>query len=208
VLCYVFSKSNYNYICWLDDDTEVNHDFLHELSKASLKEADLIVPRIYGQDGKIYSPNEDGLLKNKLVLNDGNIIRKDKFNAINSCLTVKLKIYENYRYNETLFLDQVDQLFFDCLEKSYLKICILDTVILQDFSQRNENIGTDYLQRFLIRTKDLIHYGKISPKNNVILTYLKNILLGLDFTLKTRCRTYFFIGASSIKYLFRRSGDD
>ena len=205
VLCHILSnkEKQYNYICWLDDDTEISQTFLYELNEGAKKEADIIVPKIYGQDGKIYSPNEAGLLKNKLVLNNEKDIKNEKFNAINSCLTVKLKIYENYKYNEILFLDQVDQLFFDSLEKSSLKFCILDVIILQDFSQRNENLGTSYLQRFKIRTKDLIFYGKLSPKNNIFFTYFKNIFLGLNFSLKTRCSAYFFIGVSSIKYLFR-----
>ena len=54
---------------WLDDDTEISNKFIRELILAIKDGYDVIMPKIVGQEGIIYSPNEYGYLKNRLILN-------------------------------------------------------------------------------------------------------------------------------------------
>ncbi|WP_460018131.1 glycosyltransferase, partial [Lactovum odontotermitis] len=78
------SKVNFTYICWLDDDTILESKFLKEQEEAVNEKYDIFVPKIKGQDGIIYSPNEAGFIKNKLVVSQNHVPKFQKFNAINS----------------------------------------------------------------------------------------------------------------------------
>lgn len=147
----------------LDDDTEITDDYFKVLKKeASRKEdVDIFAPVIIGQDGIIYSPNEYHFLKNNLVLNKGNReIIQSRFNAISSCLAIRSKVFEDYEYDERLFMDLVDQYF--CLRQRQLgrKFSTLDTRIHQNFSQRNSDIDViKYWNRMKIRLKDIMTYA-------------------------------------------------
>ncbi|EHN58195.1 glycosyltransferase [Oenococcus kitaharae] len=195
------SFSDNNYICWLDDDTVLDKSFFKVLSSETRRHYDVIVPKIIGQDGVIYSPNEKGFLKNRLVLNrKSGEINPKKFNAINSCLTVKTSIYRDYVYDERLFLDQVDQLFFDSIRSRRLTYRILNVQIEQNFSQREKKLDKTYLTRFAIRTKDMIEYGKISPCSSMPTAYLKNLLLGLYFSVKISDFSFLKVSIKSLMH--------
>lgn len=197
------NQDNFNsYVCWLDDDTQIDDEFLDNLFIEIRKGYDVIVPKVKARDGFIYSPNERGKLRNNFVLNKGKKIRKNKFNAINSCLTVKSKIYKSFKYDENLFLDQVDQLFFDSLNYENLKFKILDAVVFQNFSQMNNFTDNKYTKRFEIRTKDILEYGRISPKNNVFLGMIKVLLLGFLFSWKSSNNIYLKISFKALKNFF------
>jgi hypothetical protein len=107
-------------IIWFDDDTHITEEYFITLKDSLInkKDSDVFAPIIYGQNGKIYSPNSAGFLMNKLLRTIDDKIDYNKFNAINSCLAVRKYIYMDYRYNEKLFLDSVDQNFFDDLRKT------------------------------------------------------------------------------------------
>lgn len=207
-LDYIFSNLDFenHYVCWLDDDTELEQNFFSELlTEADKAYYDILVPIIKGQNNIVYSPNESGLIKNHLLEID-EICQRNfrRFNAINSCLTVKLDYYKSNRYDERLFLDQVDQLFFDCLRTHEFKYKVIDVAVVQNFSQREEHLDRSYLQRFSIRTQDILTYGYLSYANSLGLSYLKNILLGIQFSMKTRNFYYSIIGFKSIFIFFKR----
>ncbi|MDT2596627.1 glycosyltransferase [Enterococcus dongliensis] len=181
-----------DYLMWLDDDTEISNKFIRELILAIKDGYDVIMPKIVGQEGIIYSPNEYGYLKNRLILNKkrADLINFNRINAINSCLTVRLQLYKEMVYNEQLFLDQVDQLFFDNIRKLDLQYKVLASHVNQNFSQRNEIIGSSYLARFIIRKKDILTYGRLSPVNNIFLSRIKILMLSIKFTMKTKDFSY------------------
>ncbi|MBU5370986.1 glycosyltransferase family 2 protein [Enterococcus avium] len=207
-LDYIFRHLDFknHYVCWLDDDTKLEKNFFLELlSEIDKANYDVLVPIIKGQNNIIYSPNESGLIKNHLLESKEICQRRFKrFNAINSCLTVKLDYYSNYRYDERLFLDQIDQLFFDFLRTQAFKYKVIDVVVDQNFSQRELNLDESYLQRFRIRTQDILTYGHVSSANSLGLSYLKNILLGIQFSMKTKNIHFSVIGLKSIFIFFRR----
>jgi GT2 family glycosyltransferase len=106
-------KGKNGIIIWFDDDTNITQEYFDELAKNADKrnDIDIFAPIICGQDGKFYSPNEARFFKNKQLKNENDELNMKKFNAINSCTAVRLRVYENYRYNEKIFLDQVDHIF-------------------------------------------------------------------------------------------------
>lgn len=111
-------KSEDDIVIWFDDDTPVKQEYFDCLkNKVVDKTFDVFVPVIYGQNGVIYSPNESGWLKGKYIKSLEQQISQNKFNAINSCLAVRLKAYKGYTYDEGLFMDCVDTKLFDDFRK-------------------------------------------------------------------------------------------
>jgi len=150
-------------VVWFDDDTDISEDYFTHLNEAILSNSfDVFVPLIRGQDGIIYSPNNNCFLKNRLVKSINEINFK-KINAINSCLAVRFRLFVDYRYDEELFLDSIDQNFFDDLRVMGVNFKILDIVINQEFSQRANILDkTLIVPRLRIRVKDLMVYARKS----------------------------------------------
>ena len=120
------NKSEDDIVIWFDDDTPVEQEYFDCLkSKVADKRYDVFAPVIYGQNGVIYSPNKSGWLKGKYIKFPEQKIPQNKFNAINSCLAVRLKAYKGYTYDEGLFMDCVDTKLFDDFRKKKLKFCTL-----------------------------------------------------------------------------------
>lgn len=138
-------------VIWFDDDTNVTQEYFDVLNAEAIKhtEVDIFAPMIQGQDGKFWSPNEYHYLKNKQLKCKSQNINYSRFNAINSCTAVRISVYQNYRYTEKLFLDQVDHQFFEDQRALGSKFEKLDTVIQHNFSTRSkmksiENVKTRY----------------------------------------------------------------
>jgi hypothetical protein len=148
-------------VAWFDDDTDVPEQYFDLLNEAIVLDGyEVFVPLIRGQNGKIYSPNNANFLKNKLVKSIHEINLK-KLNAINSCLAVRSKLFVNYRYDEKLFLDSVDQNFFDDLRDRGIRYRFMDIIINHDFSQRGEILDKAIIVRRLdIRVRDLMSYAQ------------------------------------------------
>lgn len=154
-------KGKNGIIIWFDDDTNISQEYFDELAKNEYErnDIDIFAPIICGQDGKFYSPNEARFFKNKQLKNANDELNMKKFNAINSCTAVRLRVYENYRYNEKIFLDQVDHNFFEDqreLNRTFFKIPI---VIDHNFSlkTKQESINKCW-KRYEIMIPDFLMY--------------------------------------------------
>lgn len=146
-------------IVWLDDDTNISQEYFDVLDEIATKrpEIDIFAPVIYGQDGKIYSPNEARFFKNKQLKTTTDELNMKKFNAINSCTAVRLHVYENYNYNEAIFLDQVDHNFFEeqrILQRNFYK---MDVVIHHNFSLKSKmSTPKEVMVRYKIMIPDYL----------------------------------------------------
>lgn len=163
-------KDGNDIVVWFDDDTPICDDYFKVLKeKAKDNSIDVFAPIIYGQNGIIYSPNKVGLFKGKYIKSKDENIPFDKFNAINSCLAVRLRVYISYSYDETLFMDCVDTKLFDDFRKMNLNFSVLAVEIHQNFFQRDKDGNLEkYWNRFQIRIKDTVTYGSKSLKGKVI----------------------------------------
>lgn len=186
-LDYIGEHSSKNdLIIWFDDDTEVTQEYFVALDDALLKnnDSEVFAPIIYGQDGKIYSPSNARLLKNKLLKSIHDKVDFDKFFAINSCLAVRQHVYQNYRYDEKLFLDSVDHKFFEDLIEMKIKFTILYTPIIQNFFQRGKDISVGQIKnRLKIRVIDLMAYSQKSLKHSFF-GVIKAVGWGIVFSWK------------------------
>ncbi len=151
-------------IVLFDDDTEVTAEYFDKLYIALevQQEIDIFAPVIRGQDGVIYSPNEFHFLRNHFISSAKQEVPQDSFNAIASCLCVRMRVFDNYRFNENLFVDQVDQFFF-CEQRALgRKFGRIDTEILQNFYQRGAELTPEAgWKRLQLRIVDIYHHAKL-----------------------------------------------
>lgn len=151
------------------------------------KTFDVFVPVIYGQNGVIYSPNESGWLKGKYIKSLEQQISQNKFNAINSCLAVRLKAYKGYTYDEGLFMDCVDTKLFDDFRKKELKFCTLPVKIYQNFFQRSDSRNVKkYWNRFRIRINDTLYYSSLNGFSSKLCGYIRILGWSLVYGIKLR----------------------
>lgn len=173
-----------------DDDTNVTKSYFDVLKKdlSSFPDVDIFAPIIRGQDGVIYSPNESNFLKNKLVLNKSLEVSKEKFNAIASCLAIRSRIFDGYRFNEILFLDQVDQNFFDEQRKLGSSFRKMNVEILQNFYQRVDSLKPQAgWARLQLRIVDILRHARIQGGiKNIIIGYIKCCGLGIQIGKKSK----------------------
>lgn len=174
-------------VIWFDDDSLVSDDYFSVLRKSATdnEAVDIFAPVIQGQDGRFYSPNEAHLIKNKQLKEPGDCISNKRFNAINSCTAVRMRCYKEYRYDEKIFLDQVDHAFFEDQRAMGRLFYKLPTIVHHDFSLKTKKSCSDEcFKRYEIMIPDFIRYCQRRP-GRVVLGMLK--ILGWGFR---EARTY------------------
>ena len=194
-------------IILFDDDTEITSEYFEKLRIAldEHPEIDIFAPVVRGQDGVIYSPNEFNFLKNNLVMSSTQTVSRERFNAIASCLAIRIRVFDNYRFNEKLFVDQVDQFFF-CEQRCRRKTFgVLDVEILQHFYQRSATLTPEAgWNRLKLRIVDLFRHARLMGGNRyTMLAFIKSCGLGVQIGKKTRSiRVMFKAGLLSCKLIF------
>lgn len=182
-----YLKNKEGIVIWLDDDTSITQEYFDILHHSLSDDYDIYVPVIRAQNGKFYSPNEEGFFKNKQLKSPNGVINQRKFNAINSCTAVKLDVYNSYRYDEDLFLDQIDHDFFRSqrlLGKHFLK---LPVIITHNLSLKNVSGDIDTIKkRFRLLIPDYIIYVRKKGRLASKLAYLKVLGWGVQQSIKNR----------------------
>lgn len=179
----------------LDDDTDISRDYFECLKKQIEvdKDVDIFAPIVYGQDGVIYSPSRANFLKNKLIKDVKEEIPSSEFFAIASCLAIRLRIFDAYRFNEALFVDQVDQFF--CYEQRMKGRIFkkLDCAINQNFYQRGEHLSTQKgWSRLENRIKDICTQARLMGGfRNRLISFIK--CAGLSLQIAQKCKSFVIV---------------
>lgn len=180
-------------VIWFDDDTKVTQEYFDTLNTEAIKhpEVDIFAPMIQGQDGRFWSPNEYHFLKNKQLKSKDQIIDIHRFNAINSCTAVRISVYQDYRYTEKLFLDQVDHQFFEDQRALGRKFEKLDVIIHHNFSTRSKMENIEKVKkRYSVMIPDFLIFCNKSAAR-YFLGWVK--ILGWGVREAVRYKTPFFI---------------
>ena len=198
---------NTDVIVLFDDDTEITAEYFEALKKSldEYPEIDIFAPIIRGQDGVIYSPNEFNFLRNHFIKSPDQIVSQDAFNAIASCLAIRMRVFENYRFNEKLFVDQVDQFFFYEQRKYGRKFGILNVIIRQNFYQRGASLKADVgWRRLRLRIYDIFRHARLMGGGKyMLLAFIKCCGLGFQIGKKSKSpKVILKAGSLSCKLLF------
>lgn len=195
-------------IVLFDDDTEITAEYFDKL-KIALEEnpeTDIFAPIIKGQDGVIYSPNEFNFLKNHFISSPDQVVSQNAFNAIASCLAIRMRVFDDYRFNEKLFVDQVDQFFF-CEQRSLgRKFGVIKVEILQHFYQRGATLTPEAgWRRLSLRIVDIFRHARLmGGKKYTLLAFVKCCGLGVQIGRKSKSAAIFVKAFGlSCKLLFK-----
>ena len=182
-------------IMWLDDDTDVTREYFSVLCSNAENNlmVDIFMPIIIGQDGVYYSPNEGAFMKSRFITSVDEDIDMSKINGINSCLAVRYRIYNDYRYTEDLFMDLTDNQFFDDMRAKGATFKIIRTVIHQTFFQRGEDVNIDtVIKRFKLRIADFMIYARKKGKPYLFLALVKSYGWGIITSIKVNSPKVFW----------------
>lgn len=146
-----------SYVMFMDDDTELNEEYIEWVLHASL-EKDVYLPIVTDEIG-ILSPSQfvNGISKR---IDSLDALHMGAVTGINSGMLVNFDIFNDYRFNEELFLDYVDHNFLYDMKLKKKSIGIFDVEIHQHFSGN----GTDKKQafsRFQIYKQDSKSFYKV-----------------------------------------------
>lgn len=151
-------------ICIFDDDTTVPDEYLEKVKNIHADIALPIVRDNLGIMSPVYMPGK--IAKRFKREEDAFACEGNKISGINSCLSVRFEVIDDYCYNEEMFLDYIDHQFMLDMRKKGVYPQILDVTVEQDFSAVNHS-KKEADARFAMQKKDL----KIFYKGNFLLYY-------------------------------------
>lgn len=190
-----------DYVIMLDDDTNISPEYLSLLQNFDFKPQTLYTPLIYNDSGVLVNPNyhSDNYLFEYIKTKKYNsqtmvetLVGTDKLYAINSGLIIPINFFNQFSYDENIFLDCVDHY---CCKQAYklgYTVDIFPTSIVQNYSVDSiaQNSVESNFQRLNIR----LHDTKVYNKSTFFINKLIYIAM---YILKTKNLSY-------LKLIFRR----
>lgn len=147
------------YVSLFDDDTFIpNIYFLKLRSEIRTKKSDIFLPIVKDEVG-ILSPSVMKKYYCHRAPENVWAVKEDELCGINSGMSIRLRIFKKYRYNEKIFLDYVDHNFLRDMRKRHRRVSIMDVEIRQTFSSNIRNKEKE-LNRFKIFKKDINEFYK------------------------------------------------
>ena len=172
-----------DYVIILDDDTELNDNYVKELQTCTDGTKEVILPIVYNGTSIISPANIKYKCSSRMVKSVEELDR-DNMSAINSGMLIKASVFNKIRYNEQLFLDCVDHEFMRMVRKEKLNIHIMDSFINQNFSRNEKPKLESALHRFRLYRKD---FRKFCQLNSALPFYYMSIgKFVLSYSIKYR----------------------
>lgn len=197
--------TQYDYVVFMDSDTVFSNTYFDALRDVNQQKTDVFLPIVedVSKPGTIVSPNQKGVLKNKFS-SENELPNLTKINAINSGMVVSKLVLNQIKFDETLFLDEVDSAFFDELRRARVTIGLLRVKIQQNFSASSISNSDGSRFRFRLRVRDLLIYYSHQKWFVRPFGMVKVLLLGLRNGLHARSLRFFGIAVSEIFNYFWR----
>lgn len=160
-------------ICLFDDDTDVRSDYFDVLAREARKrsESGVFVPVIEAGD-RIVSPFiEKKGHRVKTFKTSAKIFEKgfEKLGAINSCMAIRTSVFDDYRYDENIFLDGIDHKFISDMRKRGIRLEVIGYTCTHSLSALERPSKESAVARFRIFSKD---YRYIFGKNKLAYLFL------------------------------------
>jgi len=156
-IAYLKQKQQVKLVCLFDDDTQIAAEYFNLLREAGKHTTNRIfVPLIYSNH-RLLSPC---ILKRnhrtKLFKSEQEAIcyGGEDLSAINSCMALDLSLFENYQYDENIFLDGIDHNFLMQMKQKGECITVFPFVCNHEFSGDSMPSKKAALVRFSIYATD------------------------------------------------------
>lgn len=155
---YLQQAGTNDIVCLFDDDTDIAPDYFQTLKSAAVKTTanKVFVPVIYAGN-RILSPC---ILTNtqtvRLFADEQEILnyKGSNLSAINTGMAIRLELFEDYHYDENIFLDGIDHKFVRDIRQKGYHLTVMDSRLEQRFSGDEKPSLPSALVRFKIFLKD------------------------------------------------------
>ena len=154
---YLKEYNRTDYLCLFDDDTELDERYFSRMLKAADQSGSrILLPLIYA-GGRLLSPcmlTENHRVKGFSDAENAINYRGNQISAINSGMALSLSLFDDYRYDEHIFLDGVDHSFMLDMRKREEPATVFSYRCDHDFSGAAAPCKESALNRFRIYAKD------------------------------------------------------
>lgn len=153
---YLRNNTEVSTVCLFDDDTRIDGAYFDVLTKSMTEQCRIYVPLIYSA-GRMISPC---ILKPNYSIRffedeqQAQGYRGGEISAINSCMALDLSLFDQYRYDETIFLDGIDHKFLSDMKNRGEQICVIPYRCDHEFSGDERPAKASALTRFRLFEKD------------------------------------------------------
>ena len=156
-------------VIWADDDTNFPADYMQKLVEAAsaMPDNDIFLPVVKLKTG-ILSPL---IYTQRRIINIKQLsdLENQQITAINSGMAVRFTLYDDYRYDEAIFLDAVDHDFMCWCNHNCKKIHIMEDVLLfQNFFAESNPSNAARKRRMDIYCRDIRIFEAKWGKNRVL----------------------------------------
>lgn len=172
-------------ICMLDDDAMVTREYFEKLVSVVQGDAksDIFVPIYQDSDG-ILSPcllKRNGSCRFFRDASEAHFYRGNALTAVNSGMAARIRVFDDYRYDERLFLDFVDHSFFRDMNGLGKHIRIFEGGSWHSFSSREHPPVESAVRRFEIFTRDVRIFWEHHPLNRFRLIFRRTVRLTVEY---------------------------
>lgn len=156
IVNYLLNDASSEIICLFDDDTKISEEYFDALIKELYDENFSIFVPVVESNGKIISPfkSRKGHRAKKYKKIEDVFCTNKELGAINSGMAIRLSIFNDYRYDENIFLDGIDHKFILDSRKRGCKIKVLNYVCKHSLSSMEKQSKDSAIIRFRIFVKD------------------------------------------------------
>jgi GT2 family glycosyltransferase len=205
---YLFNEgaSVNDIVIFLNDDTDITEEYLKALPVIAdgHKDYDIFAPIMQGQNGILYSPARQGFFKNKYSKTEQEEIPQKDFFAIASCCSCRLYVFNDYRFDENIFMDVIDNDFCYEQRQKGRKFYKVNIVIQQKYFLKSGNLKYNSLQRRLkIMIPDLLVFCR--KKTMRMIGFLPDIAArGIMYSYQTKSpKLWFWMMGYALKCFFK-----
>jgi len=154
-------KNDYDIFTIFDDDTVVDERYFKELIDKADKHSkiNIFAPFVYDEVGLLSPCIINGI--KAIRIDDYNLITEEKVSIINSGISIRSNLLNNYMFDEKLFMDYVDHSFIkDSINNDKNKIYFLNVKLQQTFSGSSSVGLKQGMERYRRFKKDLLTFSK------------------------------------------------
>ena len=159
---YLQSENFKGYMCLFDDDSEFDANYFDCIAKwkdhdCAADKKHIILPVVYSGETIISPCKIDENMRTSVFTSVDEAMGYSgcDITGINSAMAIQFSVFDNYRYDENIFLDGIDHKFMSDMKKSGCTVSVIDYVMKQNFSGNEKPSMDAALNRFAIYAKDM-----------------------------------------------------